>query len=524
LVGHGEIGPQEAVGAVMGLAEKSLIVTDVAATTLRHRYLNTVRTYAFEKLRASADFISIQRWHADQVLKLMRQAELGWESMDRADWIESYGYAIDDVRAALDWAFSAEGDTALGASLTSISVPFGLQLARIEEFRARIEHALYWVKSSARPQPEIEARLRDTLAMLTSNLQRIQPAEAGAEAARADPVEGIGSPRNRISPLLRKAVFQIEAGDYEGAVKTASRMSAVAQKADDPLAVLTANRVAAQAHHFYGNHRQARAYAERVLDHPAKSIPVAYVPVQTDRRVWMRIVLARTAWIEVQLEEARRFTAEALELAMADSPFALCQVLAFAACPISLWNGELESAREYVRTLMAETRRYRLNNWKAYGECYEAALDAGLDPPLAGETAAHPSSKIATLSGLLLDTVISINPWIAGVDLQGLTAVGWAAPERLRVQGEFTLREETEDAETRAESLFVRALEHAEKQHALAWRLRAALSLGALWSKQGRTGCARKLVGDVASRFSEGCEGRDFKRARTLLESLSSGG
>jgi predicted ATPase len=523
LVAHGEIGSQEAVGAVMGLAEKSLIVTDAAGTTLRHRYLNTVRAYAFEKLRASADFISIQRWHAEQVLKLMRQAELGWQSLDRAEWIATYGYAIDDVRAALDWAFSPEGDTALGASLTSISVPFGLQLARIEEFRARIEHALYWVRSSPTPQPEIEARLRDTLSMLTSNLQRVQPAEAVAEAVRADPVEGIGSPKNRISPLLRKAVFQIEGGDYEGAVKTASRMSAVAQQADDPLAVLTANRVAAQAHHFCGNHSQARAYAERVLDHPAKSIPVAYVPVQTDRRVWMRIVLARTAWIEAQLEEARRFTAEALELAMADSPFALCQALAFAACPISLWNGELEPAREHVRTLMAETRRYRLNNWKAYGEWYEAALDAGLDPPPAGERAPRPSSELATASGLLLDTVLSINPWIAGVDPRVLSAIGWAAPERLRVQGEFALREETKDAETRAESLFLQALEHAEKQRALAWRLRAALSLGTLWSKQGRTGHARTLMGDVANRFSQGSEGRDIKRARAFLASLSSG-
>ena len=508
----------------MGLAEKSLIVTDAGGVMLRHRYLNTVRAYAFEKLRASADFILIQRWHAEQVLKLMRQAELGWESLDRAEWIAAYGYAIDDVRAALDWAFSAEGDAVLGASLTSISVPFGLQLGRIEEFRARVEHALYSLRISPTPQLEIESRLRDTLSMLTSNLQRTQPAEAAAESVRPDPVEGIGSPKDRISPLLRKAVFQIEGGDYEGAVKTAARMSAVAKKTEDPLAVLTANRVAAQAHHFCGNHGEARAFAERVLDHPAKSIPVTYVPVQTDRRVWMRIVLARTAWIEAQLEEARRFTAEAIELAIADSPFALCQVLAFAACPISLWNGEIEVAREHVRTLMAETRRYRLNNWKAYGEWYEAAIEAGLDPPREGERATGPSSALAAASGLLLDTVLSINPWIAGVDPRGLSAIGWAAPERLRVQGEFALREQTEDAARRAESLFLQALAHAEKQRALAWRLRAAISLGTLLAKRGRISHARTLMGDVVNRCSAGSESRDFQRARALLESFSSGG
>ncbi len=521
LVARGKIQYNEAVGAVMGLAEKSLIVTDAAGTILLHRYLNTVRSYAFDKLRASEDFTWIQRWYADQVLKLMRQAELAWQSLDRANWIASYGYAIDDVRAALDWAFSAEGDIALGASLTSISMPFGLQLGRIQEFRARIEHALYSLRSLPSPQPEIESRLQDTLAMLTVNLKRTQPAEAIEETKRGDSVEGISAPRNRLSPLLRKAIFQIEGGDYEGAVKTASRMSTVAQQAGDQLAVLTANRVAAQAHHFCGNHGQARAYAERVLGDPAKSIPVSYVPVQTDRRVWMRIVLARTAWIEAQHGEAQHFTDEAVELAIADSPFALCQVLAFAACPILIWNGEFELAREHVRTLMRETRRHGLNNWAAYGEWYEMALNSGNDALAKGETSAVRLAEIATPSGLLLDTILSINPWIAGVDPRGLPASGWAAPERLRVQGEYALREDPEDVAEKAESLFRLAFDHAKRQRAATWQARSAISLGTLWSNQGRKDEAKALIADVVSRFSDRAGSRDINTVRALLKGLS---
>src|SRR6202034_2589261 len=154
---------QETLNAAVSLADKSLMTTDVSGATARHRLLNTTRAYAFEKLADTTDFALIFRWHAEQVLKLMRQAELGWETMPRSEWVANYGYAIDDVRSALDWTFSPDGDAFLGAALTAVSVPFGFQLALVEEFHARVEHALYWITARATPHREIEDRLRMTL-------------------------------------------------------------------------------------------------------------------------------------------------------------------------------------------------------------------------------------------------------------------------------------------------------------------------------------------------------------------------
>jgi predicted ATPase/DNA-binding winged helix-turn-helix (wHTH) protein len=510
---------QEAVGAVMGLAEKSLISTDITSVTLRHRFLNTVRTYAFEKLRSSDDFLHIRRWHAEEILGLMRQAELGWASSDRSQWIAAYGHAIDDVRAALDWAFSAEGDTALGTALTAISVPFGIQLAHLEEFRARIEHALYWVTAGPVPQPEIELRLRDTLSHLTSNMQRSE-----AVSPVGDAVDRIEAPKNRISPLLRKTIFEIESADYDAALESAARLANVAREAKDPLADLASDRVSAQAHHFAGNHEIARAYAERVMNHPSKSIPITYVPVQTDRRVWMRIVLGRAFWIQGQAEQAQQVAAEALELAAADSPFALCQALAFAACPISIWSGELDKARQQVRTLMAETRRYRLENWRAYAEWYECVLDADMGAADSGtdKPGSARSSIPLSIGGLLLDTILTMNPWITGADPLSLAAVGWAASERLRVQGEFILRNAAPEAFARAEAIFLQSLQLAESQRALGWRLRSAISLGRFWSeKKNLRSQSRLLLEDVCGRFTEGLKTRDFRTAQSLISELA---
>ena len=517
LVAHAGVSHDDAVTAVMGLAEKSLIATDISGMSVRHRFLNTVRQYAFEKLKVSSDFITIYRWHAEQVLKLMRQAELGWESLDREEWIAAYGYAMDDVRGALDWAFSSQGDALLGVSLTSISVPFGLQLARLEEFRARVEHALHWFTSGGPPQPELEVRLRATLGLINANLQRQQPGADTESTNHSDAIDGIGSLKNRISPLLRRTIMQIESGEYQEALDTAIRMGLVAQKINDPLAELTANRVAAQAHHFAGNHGQARAYAERVLDDPAKSIPVAYVPVQTDRRVWMRIVLARISWMEGMTEQAEGIAAESVELALADSPFALCQALAFAACPIAIWNGSVAVARQHVDALLVETSRYRLDNWKAYGEWYERVLNADAVSVEAESGLSPISASSASISGLLLDTIQTMNPSITRAGPQPLGIVGWSAPERLRVHGDWILRQNAAEAGPHAKTVFERSLQLAENQRALSWALRAATSLYRIRLKGDSSQTDRKRLESLCSRFSEGSRTRDLRTAQSLL-------
>src|SRR5580658_4813220 len=119
--------------------------------------------------------------------------------------------------------FSPDGDAALGSALTAVSVPFGLQLALVEEFHARVEHALYWISTRSAPHPEIEERLKTTLSTLSQNMRKPPRAEQ-TEEATADPVERIAAPKQQVAPLLRKTIFQIEAADYDGAVRTATRL------------------------------------------------------------------------------------------------------------------------------------------------------------------------------------------------------------------------------------------------------------------------------------------------------------
>jgi len=520
LVAQRQLTTEEADLAVMGLADKSLITTDVSGTTVRHRLLHTTRSYAFEKLARTHDLGSIFRWHAEQVLKLMRQAELGWERMARSEWIGNYAYAIDDVRAALDWAFSTDGDASLGSALTAVSVPFGFQLALVEEFSARAQYALDWVTARGAAQPDMEMRLRGALSALSQNMRRPRQLDDAMESQLA---ERVRSPKQQMNPLLQKTIYQIEVADYSGALHTAEKLSVLARHIADPLALLMADRVSAQAQHFCGNHATARIYAERVLDHPAKGIPLAYMPVQVDRQVSMRIVLARILWLEGHAEQSLALVKETLELASADSPFAQCQALALAACPIALWCGEQERAQEHVTALMRESGRYRLDFWRSYGEWFQRAVDLECVTSMGLETEVRRRENALSRpsSGLLLDTMLTIHPAVMVFDpavIDGTKTSGWSAPEKLRVLGQHILEGAPPEASARAEMFFLRAIETAEQQNALAWNLRACMSLGKLWSQEDRKRDAFGLLNGAYRRFSEGFETKDMRQAVALLD------
>ncbi len=72
-----------------------------------------------------------------------------------------------------------------------------------------------------------------------------------------------------------------------------------------------------------------------------------------------------------------------------------------------------------------------------------------------------------------------------------------------------------------AERLFQAALELARRQGARLLELRAALSLGRLWHRQGRIEAARELVAQARQGFTGELASRDLQEARVFLDSCS---
>jgi predicted ATPase len=77
------------------------------------------------------------------------------------------------------------------------------------------------------------------------------------------------------------------------------------------------------------------------------------------------------------------------------------------------------------------------------------------------------------------------------------------------------------DSAAEAERLLLRAIDTAEQQGALAFKLRAATTLARLWRDQNRTGSALDLLSKTYDQFTEGHDTSDLKEARALLDELS---
>ena len=77
------------------------------------------------------------------------------------------------------------------------------------------------------------------------------------------------------------------------------------------------------------------------------------------------------------------------------------------------------------------------------------------------------------------------------------------------------------DNNTGAHSCFQQALHVARRQQAKSLELRAAISLGRLWQRQGKRGTARHLLTESYGWFTEGFDTADLREAQALLDELS---
>ena len=522
VVADESVEPDAVDDGLIVLSGKSLVSVELGDESIHYRLLQTTRTYGFEKLAADPiEHAATVRRHAEYLCSVLTHAQAQWERLPRLQWVAQYSRLIDDVRAALEWAFSPVGDVALGAALTAASLPFGFQLAQIDEFMSRAERALQTLAVLKPPQPLAELRLTVALASLLCNTGVNEPRAAETLLRAAALADAIGSAKLQIAPLTVSAVFQLELGNYSAAVDTCKTLVQTAQEAADPLAVLIAERASAQALHFAGEHGRSRALAERVLGHPAMAIPLTYSQTSVDKGVSMRIILARILWLQGSPDAAAQLAEESLSLASSDGPFAMCQALALAACPIALWRGD-RAVDLHVANLLQFSSRYTLHHWHSLGLClqsvrrWETTTQMGKTPELQ-DSAAGPASimqrdLLATLTERWIDEA-TIARAQSGIS-------GWCAPEVLRVFAELELRESGSSGHIVAEARLMQAIELAREQQAIAWELRSATSLARLLSRTGRTSEARAHLEPVYRRFTEGRQTRDLHAAVQLLDSL----
>lgn len=522
--------PEDQAGALLdgvaNLVAKSLLNANSKNGEIYYRFLETTRAYAAERLMQSGDAAGLAHRIANYLNALFEKIERDWEFLSTPGWNRPYAHLIDDVRAGLEWALSTLGDTLLGAALTVSSSPLWFSMGLVAEYRVRADRALQSIASAKVDAPALEMRLNVLFASALFNTDGPLSGRASAYGRALAIATRLMDSEYQLRSLWGLAGQKYLEGDYNQALNLCRRFDAVVEASDDSAAKLVRDRMMALGLHLVGRQDDARRYAERALTHPAALMRNTHKSFQEyDSRVASRSHLARILWVQGFPDRAVEVAQEGVDCArLLDYAPPLCYILAFAACPIAIWTGDLAAARLYVDMIRDPAANISFDYWRSWHFIYDVAVSLAVE--------ASPDILLGALGGLgevakrpvYGDILATLRNEFAGPAAFARAAdnsAGWCAPEILRAQSIAVLRKGGKLSGGQAKSLLLQSLEISRRQGALSWELRTATSLAELYQRGGDNEAARATLGPVYARFTEGFGTSDLKNAATLLQELN---
>jgi predicted ATPase/DNA-binding winged helix-turn-helix (wHTH) protein len=500
------------------LFEKSLLTIEAEDGDVAYRMLETLRLYAAERLEDAGEFDAAKRRHAEFAYRLCSDTDASLIERPHDEWLQTHGRHVGDIRAALNWAFA--GDVDFGIRLTAVSAPFWFRLLLVPELRIHLERAL--VAAAQRPDIEPAVKLQLNMALGHALFHSLGPVDAVREALG----RGLAIARAQADvPAQLQILWAIfgndsTKGDYK---LMAEPMQAIAQlRGVGPESVIEPlhNRVAALGHHLLGDQRLAARHAKLALDHPAVKRGLTREGVFVyDHETSTNSHKARILWVQGRHDDALDVVRSTLGRASRlDQPFAVGYFLVFGACPVAIWSGDLEFARELVAEIGAVTSGTAFNVWQLSADVYRRVLDhaeapAGLAMKMRRDLLGDPG-----LTPFQVQSIATFDRRLLRPDAQGGKA-NWCTAEVLRALGEAYL-DDKRGARAEAESLFLKALELSREQGAGAWELRIATSLARLWSDAGERMRARDVLARAYETIAGGASSVDVRAARSLLDDL----
>jgi non-specific serine/threonine protein kinase len=127
-----QVGGPGTAGPLARLAGKSVV--QFAAEDGRHQLLDTMREFGAEHLGPGAA-AQVRTRHRDYYLGLAEQGAPGLAGGDQPGWLRRLAAETDNVRVALDFAFTAPGQAASGLRMTRLLLPYWLMTGQFTEGR-----------------------------------------------------------------------------------------------------------------------------------------------------------------------------------------------------------------------------------------------------------------------------------------------------------------------------------------------------------------------------------------------------
>jgi predicted ATPase/DNA-binding winged helix-turn-helix (wHTH) protein len=520
---------------VANLAAKSLVATEISGEITYHRLLDTTRAYALDKLTDSAEIQSVTLRHA-QYYRDFLTAAAKEDKANAADRRADYAHEVDNIRAALGWAFGPRGSASIAVVLAAASIPVWIEMSLLSECSDWMEKAvanLGVTDRGSRHEMQVQAALGFSL-MFTRGMT--DEAQAALQKA-VELAESRDDPDYQLRTLFGLCVFRLRLPDFRGALELASRCEVVADRVTDLSARPTADWMLGLSLFCLGDLTRGRMHMERVRDrYRPVSRRTEVVRFGFDQRIYALGILGLARWIEgfpeQALQQSRTSIDEAQKL---QHPVSLC-IAMWTGCLVALWVGDLVALERLTTGLLDHTEKHSLDNYHAYGLGFDGELHALKGDAIAGvrliqhcldglRKARHRVFYSVFLGALAkrLSAGGDIAHGLALVDealgLAERNDESWYMAELLRIKGELLLSRSA-PVVTEAEGFFLRSLAWARRQGALSWELRAAMNLAQLWGHDARNK-AQELIAPIYGQFTEGFATADLKHAKGLLEQFA---
>jgi ATP/maltotriose-dependent transcriptional regulator MalT len=290
----------------------------------------------------------------------------------------------------------------------------------------------------------------------------------------------------------------------------------------------------ALSYHVVGDQRNAQVHGEAALRHP--TTPSHNIQLGYDYRVRGLSALSRALWLRGYSQRAVQVAWQTIEEAgHLDHPVSLLIGLLYAG-EVLLWHGDWTGGEAVIERGIIHAEQHSLAPYHAIGLGLKGNLAIRLGRIETGipllrtclQTlhANHHETMTTSLAGLLVEGLL-----LHGQHQEAASVIDGAVaqcdratqsfydPEIWRLKG-CVLASAPQPDPVGAEAWFLRSIQRAREQSALAWELRTTTSLARLYRCQRRAKAARYELSAVLGRFTAGSDGADVAEARHLLGEL----
>src|SRR5882757_6629135 len=293
----------------------------------RLRLLDPTRAFALQRLARSDEQNLFRRRHALYFTDLFRQGV----ATDVLGWPKELGIEVDNLRAALNWAFSVAGEAKIGVELAAASASTWMGMALLTECREWMREAISHLddmNSGTRQEMVLQSALASCV-MFTGGMTENSYTTWAKTLLLA---EGLHDIEHQVDALLVLWAHELRVPNYPEAIKLADRCGEVSEGTGRIGAVATANYMRGITYYHAGRVTEAQGLLELSLHRDEEASRQLLIKrFGYDRKVDNLAGLATLAWLRGSPDQARRFNQMAIDEArQSNRTVNLCGALTFA--------------------------------------------------------------------------------------------------------------------------------------------------------------------------------------------------